>query len=91
MDQEYILLFKPIRSEDTDSHSSAVLMPILVHEDGRQLAITKVVNTVEKALSMSAGFELAQWIGEAGGFDAVMEIIEEREMEKDDGVHPSEE
>ena len=91
MTEDYILLFTPIRPIDTDPNDPAVLMPILVHNDGRQLTLAKVVDTVEKALSMSVGFELAQWIGEAGGFDAVMEIIEERKMERDDGIHPSEE
>jgi hypothetical protein len=90
MDQEYILLFKPFRPTDTDPNDPAVLMPILVHDDGRQIAITKVVTDVEKALSLHAGFELAQWVEGLGGFDAVMEVIEERKTEKDDGVHSSE-
>ncbi len=91
MTQDYILLFKPIRPDDADPGDPAVLMPILVHEDGRQLALDKVVNTVEKALSMEAGFSLAHWIADAGGFDGVTDIIEERVLEGDDDVHPSEE
>lgn len=91
MENEYILLFKPFRPKDTDPSNPAMLMPILVHDDGRQLTLTRVVDSVEKALSMHAGFELHAWVEQAGGFDAIEKMVQERDQEDDDGVRPSEE
>ncbi len=91
MTSNYILLFKPFRPDDADANDPAVLRPILVHDDGRQIALNKVVTSVEKAMSMDAGFAMVRWIEDVGGFEAVMEIIEKREAGGDNDVHSSEE
>ena len=83
---DYELLFLPRRPDESDPDSAAVLLPVLIAEDGRRVVLTKAVNTVEKALSFHTGFALALFVEETG-FDQVEEHAKANSAAgKDDGV-----
>lgn len=89
---DYDLYFEPHRPDDDDPNSPAVLVPVVVAEDGRRFLSRKVVSTIEKALSFYAGFTLVAFMEGQGGFDEVFENMEERkEKEAADGVRETEE
>lgn len=89
---DYDLYFEPHRPDDGDPNSPVVLVPIVISEDGRRFVSGKVVDTMEKALSFYSGFTLVAFLEDEGGFDAVLDNIEERKKEEAvDGVRETEE
>ncbi len=89
---DYDLYFEAHRPTEGDPNSPAVLVPVIVSEDGRRFVSGKVVNTIETALSFKAGFTLVAFLEDEGGFDGVFENMKERKEEgAADGVRETEE
>lgn len=75
----YKLLFTPELTIPGDPKSDILLIPVVVDDKGGTFAMLKAVKTAKQAFMFDAGFTLAQFIEEEGGFDSLKDMIEARD------------